>query len=615
VTLRITGIVDAPVFLSDSAGGFQPNVFVTRAFYEEHQDDMAAYPGGFTLRLRNGAADVPAVERAVREMFAEESGLELSPASEVDARIEASIDVVAGALLLTALIAAVTGVVAIAQAFGRHLARDADGQRWLAALGMTPRQRHLALAIGVTPAVIGGAVLAVVVAIVASPLMPVGVARRAEPDPGVSVDGWVLALGFAGIVAIVALLALLVAIPASRAPHVAESPETDRAPSRSMRALRGAGLAPPATIGVGMALDPRDGTGWSVRSALAGFAFGITGLVAVIVLAASLATLVDAPARYGTPWDSTIPGFGGEIVEQLRDPLLADPAVERLGVLSTSLALIDGVETNLHAVEAVKGTVGLTLLAGRPPAQSGEVVLGSRTMERTGTSIGDVVEIDGAEPGFQATVVGRAVFPVVDERSAAGRGALLWPDDLTAVAPEGTLNHDLVVAWADGVDVDAASAALSEEAGVEISPPRLPSDVNNLQQVEALPRTLAIVLAALALLVLLHALLATTRSRRRDLAVLRTLGFQRRQLSATIAWQATTIAGLGVLAGGCLGLVVGRMVWSGVARSIGVVDHPTVPMALLIAIAVGALLAGNLAATIPARAAGRVRPATVLRAG
>ena len=36
---------------------------------------------------------------------------------------------------------------------------------------------------------------AVAVAVVASPLMPVGVARRAEPDPGISVDGRVLLLG------------------------------------------------------------------------------------------------------------------------------------------------------------------------------------------------------------------------------------------------------------------------------------------------------------------------------------------------------------------------------------------------------------------------------------
>jgi putative ABC transport system permease protein len=176
------------------------------------------------------------------------------------------------------------------------------------------------------------------------------------------------------------------------------------------------------------------------------------------------------------------------------------------------------------------------------------------------------------------------------------------------------VNNDLIITWADGVDPDAAMAALAEDHGVEPTAPRLPSDVNNLKQVETLPRTLAFVLAALALLVLLHALVSTTRSRRRDFAVLRTLGFQRRQLSATIAWQATAIATLGIIAGGCLGLVVGRLVWSGVAGSVGVVDDTSVPLGLLLAIAVAALIAGNLAAMVPARSAGRVQPAAILRA-
>ena len=268
-----------------------------------------------------------------------------------------------------------------------------------------------------------------------------------------------LAIGFVAVLLVLAVLARLAAGPASRDPRVVTTPDTDRAPSRSMRALRGAGLAPPATIGVGLALDPRDGTGWSVRSALAGVAFGVAGLVAVVVLAASLTTLVDTPARYGTTWDSAVPGFGGDIVEQLRDPLVADDDVERLGILHTSLGLIDGEETNLHAVEALKGPVGLTMLAGRAPTGPGEVVLGSTTMRNSGAGIGSVVEIEGKEV-LRATVVGRAAFPVVDERSAVGRGALLWGEDLDLVAPDDSLSHDLVIDWADGVDVDAAGCGV-----------------------------------------------------------------------------------------------------------------------------------------------------------
>ena len=159
------------------------------------------------------------------------------------------------------------------------------------------------------------------------------------------------------------------------------------------------------------------------------------------------------------------------------------------------------------------------------------------------------------------------------------------------------------------------AATLSEEAGVEVTPPRLPSDVNNLKEVEVLPRTLAILMALLALLVLVHALVATTRARQRDLAVLRTLGFERRHLSATVAWQATAIALLGVLVGGVFGIAVGRLVWTAIARNIGVVENPTMPVGLLAVIAVVALVAGIIAATIPAHSARRVKPAAILRAG
>ena len=183
-------------------------------------------------------------------------------------------------------------------------------------------------------------------------------------------------------------------------------------------------------------------------------------------------------------------------------------------------------------------------------------------------------------------MVGRAAFPVTDERSAVGRGVLLSKEEIESVARPDTFNHDLVIDWADGVDVDRKAATLSEEAGVEVTAPRLPSDVNNLKEVEVLPRTLAILLALLALLVLLHALVATTRARQRDLAVLRTLGFERRHLSATVAWQATAIALLGVLLGGVIGIGVGRLVWTAIARNIGVVEDPTMPVGLLALMAV-----------------------------
>ena len=116
-------------------------------------------------------------------------------------------------------------------------------------------------------------------------------------------------------------------------------------------------------------------------------------------------------------------------------------------------------------------------------------------------------------------------------------------------------------------------------------------------------------------LAVLHALVTTARVRRHDLAVLRTLGFQRRQLGRTLAWQATAIGAAGLVVGVPLGVVVGRLVWQAVAGGIGVVETPVVPLVAIAVVVAAVLLVLNLAAVLPGRSARRVSPAVVLRSG
>ena len=116
-------------------------MFLTPAFLEDHGDDVATYEGGFALRLRGGAADVDDVTATLREMFGESTPLEITPASEIDRKIESSIDVIVTALALCALVAALAGVVAVGQALTRHFASNESSDRWLAALGMTRWER------------------------------------------------------------------------------------------------------------------------------------------------------------------------------------------------------------------------------------------------------------------------------------------------------------------------------------------------------------------------------------------------------------------------------------------------------------------------------------------
>ena len=80
----------------------------------------------------------------------------------------------------------------------------------------------------------------------------------------------------------------------------------------------------------------------------------------------------------------------------------------------------------------------------------------------------------------------------------------------------------------------------------------------------------AIVLALLAVGTLTHMLLTSLRQRRRDLAMLKTLGLLRSQLLQVVSWQASALAAAALLAGLPLGVLAGRWAWVLFARSIGV---------------------------------------------
>ena len=613
LTVTVSAIFDAPVFLSESTGDFLPRLFLTPAFLESYGEEVATYEGGFGLRLRDGPAAVDGVTASLRETFGEATPLEITPASDIDRKIESSIDVIVTALALCALVAALAGSVAVAQALARHFASQESSDRWLSALGMTRWERVVTKSVTTLPVAVLGALLAVALSVLASPLMPVGVARRAEPDPGLSMDGIVVAAGFVLIAVGVVLLSLLAAAVVSRRERFAADLRDGALPSRSMRALRRTSLQPPATIGVAMALEPRGGTVWAVRSALLGVAFGVTGVVAVLVFVASVDQLVESPERWGSPFDALVSGFSGDVLEEGGAELLEDPRVDRAGLVTGGLGRVAGVEVNTHAFESLKGDMGLTMLEGHPPTGRGEVVLGTSTLESADAGLGDEVEVEGAADRIRATVVGTAVFPVGDERGAPGRGVLLGHEDLEQISEPSEVNADVLIDWADGVDVEAANRQLAEATETEVFEPRLPSDVNNLSEVKSLPRALALFLAVLAGVAALHALISTVRMRRQELAVLRTLGFERGQLGRTLAWQATTIGVAGVLVGVPLGVVVGRLVWQAVAGGIGVVDDPVVPLLAVAIVVVGVLLVLNLTAILPGRAARQVSPAAVLR--
>ena len=125
---------------------------------------------------------------------------------------------------------------------GRWAAADLVGdQAVLDALGCARAQRVAGAVLVVAPVTVLGAALATVVAAAASPLMPIGVARLAEPDVGFDVD--LLVLGAGALLVAVGVLVLAVA---SAVRVSALHPDGAGPGRRRLRRTAGPGGGPPA---------------------------------------------------------------------------------------------------------------------------------------------------------------------------------------------------------------------------------------------------------------------------------------------------------------------------------------------------------------------------------
>jgi hypothetical protein len=478
-------------------------------------------------------------------------------------------------------------------------------------------------------AALTGGLLAVVAAGLGSPLSPVGVARLAEPHPGMAPN---VGLLLSGLALLVALLLIPIALPAWRA--VSRPPGGARAglldPARRSRLAEAARrrLSPAAGSGVGMALESVPGPRRApVKAPMVTGVVAVGAVVAALCVLASLDHLLTRPRSFGWGWDITVDGqFGALDSDDVLATLSALDGVAGVAGGDYGNLTIGGRAVPAVGLDQLQGQVFPTLLEGRAATAPDEIVLGTTTMRRAHTSVGRKLSVQFEDVTRQLTVVGRAVFPPLGRGGfspsglgvgAAVTAAALAPQDL----PEGSYNFVAVRAAPDA-DVGALAEMLGRartdwgcptaETCFVVRTPR-PAELDAYAAVRWSPSLLAGLLAILAVFTLGHSLVSSVRRRRRDLAVLKTLGFVRSQVSASVAWQATTFAGIAVLFGLPLGLVAGRWAWSTFARGLGV--DPTVATPLLaVALTVPlALIAANLMAAIPARTAGATRPATALR--
>lgn len=490
--------------------------------------------------------------------------------------------------------------------------------------------------VGVLGAVTIGSLLAAGIAIGLSPLAPLGPARAVDPHSGIAFDWTVLGLGLLVLIGVLSAIAAVIAF--RQAPHRVARRLERTAPrgSHLARLAARSGLPAPTVTGVRFALEPGGGrTTVPARSAILGAVLAVGVAIATVTFGASLTTLISRPALYGWNWDyELLSGYAGaqDLPEHQTATLLDhDPYVSAWAGIYFDSLTIDG--RSVPAIGATpKAAVAPLQLSGHGLEAADEIVLGAGTLADLHKRVGDTVIVRAEHTSTRLRIVGTATMPTIgspgNPHPTMGNGALV-PYKVIPAAFRNIQNstvpgpHAVLIRLRAGVNKAAALRSLqhintvlgsSSDGSGGVTAVQRPAEIVNYRSQQHTPLYLGAALAAGAVLALALTLLASVRRRRRDLALLKTLGFTRRQLAAVVAWQSTIAVGIGTLVGVPVGIIVGRSLWNLFAHAIDAVPHPTVPALTVALIAVGALLLANLVAAVPARQAARTRTAVLLRA-
>ncbi len=613
VDLRVAAIVRRPLDLGDrgASGGL---LMLTPAFGRAYTDRIGVFGTRIRIRTDHGAADVPRVLAASRAILGDSQFAAQSLAVETQGA-RAAIDLFASALWICAAVSAVAGAIAIAIVTARELQLMRDEHERLRELGCTRRQ---VVMIGMVPTVlaaVGGGVLAVVAAIALSPLFPLGVARRADPDVGLHADWTVLAVGAVALAGVVVAMGFVAAYLSTSRRSLDRSWAGRSWPSTLAERVAAAGTAPPLTNGVRMAVES-DRRGTPIRPALFGAVVGTLGLTAALLFGASVRHLVATPRLYGANWDfsaadvtANTPCGGSDY------GLAAEPGIAALAELCSQNVQLDGRPVTAIAYTQLRGgPIEPVVVSGQAPDGPNELALGATTLRMLGKHAGDTVHVAGRSTTLEYRIVGTVVFPSLAQAQPLADGAAFTGAGYAPLFDQNLFTRSFVGRIAPGADRSAVERRIM--ATPQLAPPvgpAVPTEVGRLHEIRWLPVTLATLVVSLALLAVGHAIVTGVRRHRREFAILKTLGFTGSQVRATVAWQATTMGTVGLVIGIPIGIVVGELLWRRVASGLGVSTNAPFPTATVLLIVPAVIALVNLVALLPARAAAQAQPAAALR--
>jgi putative ABC transport system permease protein len=173
-----------------------------------------------------------------------------------------------------------------------------------------------------------------------------------------------------------------------------------------------------------------------------------------------------------------------------------------------------------------------------------------------------------------------------------------------------------VVLLAPGTDVDAAKEGIADRMAADFPTINVQSNAEFKEEFEGqIDQLLALLYALLAISLIIslfgivNALVLSIYERTREIGMLRAIGTTRSQMRAIVRYESIITAVIGGVLGIAIGVLFAWVLTRGLAdQGIGF----TLPVGTLIVFLVLAVLAGVLAAVLPARRAARLKPLDAL---
>jgi putative ABC transport system permease protein len=278
---------------------------------------------------------------------------------------------------------------------------------------------------------------------------------------------------------------------------------------------------------------------------------------------------------------------------------------------------LPGAQFWVISLHSVHGSIAPIIAAGRAPNADDEVALGRLTMRALGKHIGDSINLPTLTSNGPVTevgpyrIVGESVMASIDPAVGPGTGALVTDAGRLRIDPSD--DPYLVVRASPKVPQRTVVTDLAARFGTDVTVPQPQDDLRNIVQISSTPWTIAALLALLALASAAHALITSVRRRRREFAILRSLGFTSGQVVQAVSWRAALIGLCAAVIGIPIGVLAGGWAWRLVARQIGLDTVAEMNTDAIWLAAVGALVATVALSVGPGIVAGRRRLVDALR--